>query len=244
MIAPWIRVTAHGFADGRMDPLTAAGALVAARFPTATWAMLTGSVVGPHRNAGSDLDIVVLREDGPGYRESVRFRGWPVELFVHTPDRLTAILARELAARKPTTHRMLARGVPLTGDPGDLPARCARVLADGPPPLTGAERDRLRYLLTDLLDDLTHAVDPDERTVIAATLWTETGRAALTFAGRWLSTGKWLLRELREHDPALAARWLAARDDPGPLATRILAEAGGPLFDGYRVASPAPAERV
>lgn len=67
-----------------------------------------------------------------------------------------------------------------------------------------------------------------------AALWTETARAALAFAGRWVSGGKWLLRELREHDPALATRWLAAQDEPAALATDVLARAGGPLFEGYR----------
>lgn len=59
-----------------MDPLADARDLVAARFPDATWAVLTGSVLGPHRTAGSDLDIVVMRRPelggGPlfeGYRE-------------------------------------------------------------------------------------------------------------------------------------------------------------------------------
>lgn len=217
-----------------MDPLAAARDLVAERFPEATWALLTGSVLGAHRTAGSDLDIVVLLERGPGYRESLHSRGWPVELFVHTPERLAEFLAKDLAARKPSTHRMLAQGVPLTGDPGDLPERCARVLAQGPPPLTDAERDRFRYGLTDLLDDHTHAVDPGERTVIASALWTETARAALAFAGRWISSGKWLLRDLRELDPDFAIRWLAARDGPAAVANQVLASAGGPLFDGYR----------
>jgi hypothetical protein len=49
-----------------------------------------------------------------------------------------------------------------------------------------------------------------------------------------ISGGKWLLRELRDSDPAFAARWLAARDDPAPLAKQLLAGVGGPLFDGYR----------
>ena len=222
-----------------MDPMADAADLVAARFPGATWAMLTGSVLGPHRTPGSDLDIVVLRENEPGYRESLRFRGWPVELFVHTPEQLARYLAREFVARKASTHRMLAQGIPLLGDPGDLPAQCARVLAEGPPPLTGAEHDRLRYVLTDLIDDLTHAVDAGERAVIAAALWAETARAALAFAGRWIGTGKWLLRDLRELDPNLAAEWLAARDDPGPLAERVLGGAGGPLFEGYHAQAPA-----
>jgi hypothetical protein len=218
--------------------LTVAAELVTERFPRARWAMLTGSVLGPHRTAGSDLDIVVLQDDDAGYRESLRHRGWPTELFVHTPHQLARYLERELAARKPSTHRMLATGVPLLGDPGDLPARCARVLADGPPPLTDAERERVRYGLTDLMDDLTHAVDPGERLVIASVLWTEAARAALAFAGRWLSGGKWLLRELRELDPALAGDWLAARDDPAPFAGRVLAPVGGPLFDGYHAHAP------
>ena len=217
-----------------MDALTDARDLVAEAFPNATWAILTGSVLGPERTAGSDLDIVVLHEEEPGYRESRYFRGWPVELFVHTPARLAMFLERELAKRKPSTHRMLAQGVPLLGDPGDLPARCAQVLAAGPPPLTRAERDRLRYGLTDLLDDHKHAVDVGERAVIAAAVWRESARIALAFAGRWVSDGKWLLRELRELDPAFAARWLAARDEPAGLAAEVLAGAGGPLFEGYR----------
>jgi hypothetical protein len=216
------------------DALGAAAALVNERFPDAAWAILTGSVLGPHRTPRSDLDIVIMMEDGPGYRESLHFDGWPVELFVHTRDVLDGFLAKELAARKPSTHRMLAHGVPLAGDPGDLPARCARVLAGGPPPLTEAERDRFRYGLTDLLDDYQHVTDAGERSVIATTVWIETARAALAFGGRWLSSGKWLLRELREFDPEPATRWLAARDDPAPVATEVLAGAGGPLFDGYR----------
>lgn len=217
-----------------MDPLNDARDLVTERFPDAAWAMLTGSVLTEHRTAGSDLDIVVVRDTGPGYRESLHFRGWPVELFVHTPPLLDGFLQRELADRKPSTHRMLAAGQPLIGDPGDLPARCARVLAEGPPPLTRAERDELRYGLTDVLDDHRHATDPGERSVIAATLWFQTAQAALASAGRWVSSGKWLAREMRELDPALAARWLAARDDPAAFSAEILDRAGGPLFDGYR----------
>lgn len=216
------------------DPLNVARELVTARFPDAAWALLTGSVLGPHRTTGSDLDIVVLQESEQGYRESLRYAGWPVELFVHTPERLTTFLQRELSARKPSTHRMLAQGVPILGNPGDLPARCAATLHAGPPPLTTAEHARLRYGLTDLLDDHRHATDPGERLVIAATLWTSAATAALAFAGRWLSHGKWLLRELRELDPGLAARWLAARDDPSAYAKELLTANGGPLFEGYR----------
>ncbi|MEU8817027.1 nucleotidyltransferase domain-containing protein [Actinoplanes sp. NPDC048796] len=223
-----------------MEPVDVARELVRQRFPGASWAMLTGSVLSAARTAGSDLDIVVMRPGGPAFRESLRYRGWPVELFVQNPERLAGFLERELAARKPSTHRMLARGAVLFGDPGDLPARCARVLADGPGPLPQEEKDRLRYGLTDLLDDLEHVTDPGERLVIAAAVWTDAGRAALAFAGRWVSGGKWLLRELREYDPALAGDWLAARDEPAAFADGVLDRYGGRLFEGFS-SSPSPA---
>jgi len=208
--------------------------VVAERYPDATQAWLGGSTTTGRATVTSDLDITVLLSEVDVHRESLEYAGWPVELFVHTPDRLAEFLASELARRKPTTHRMLARGVTLLGDPGDLPTRCARVLAEGPPPLTVTERDRMRYSLTDALDDYARVTDPGERVVIGSALWTETAQAALAFGGRWISGGKWLLRELREFDPSLADRWLAARDDPEPLARQVLADAGGPLFDGYR----------
>ncbi|MBU2664978.1 nucleotidyltransferase domain-containing protein [Actinoplanes bogorensis] len=217
-----------------MNPIDDARALIEERYADCVWALLTGSVLGPARTAGSDLDIVVLIDAEPGYRASLRYRGWPVELFVHTRERLEGFMASELAARKPSTHRMLAHGAALRGDPSAWITRGAEVLAAGPGPLSPAESERLRYGLTDLLDDYAHVVDPGERTVIAATLWTETAQAALLAAGRWMSGGKWLLRELRDLDPALAERWLAARDAPAALATEVLDRAGGPLFDGYR----------
>ncbi len=111
-----------------MDPLSTARDLVTERCPDAAWALFTGSVVTSCRTAGSDLDIVVVHEAGPGYRESLYFHGRPVELFVHTPQRLAEFPARELADRKPSTHRMLAGGIPLVGDPGELPARCAQAV--------------------------------------------------------------------------------------------------------------------
>src|SRR4051794_18031863 len=71
------------FANARQDdvmddPLTVGRDLVIHRFPDAIRALLTGSVLGPARTAGSDLDIVVLQAQGPGYRESLYYRGWPV----------------------------------------------------------------------------------------------------------------------------------------------------------------------
>jgi len=221
------------------DPIADARDLVASRFPGARWAVLAGSVITAQRTPGSDLDVVVLMPSGvPGvpHRETVRFRGWPVELFVHDAPSLERFFDLEYAQRKPTLRRMVATGVPVAGDPGPVRSESARVLAAGPAPLTTAEIDRQRYALTDLLDDLTHVTDPGERVALTGTGWVAAAEAALVLRGAWSGRGKWLLRELRALDPGLASAWLAAAGSPEGVAAfvrRVLDDAGGPLYDGY-----------
>lgn len=224
------------------DPIEDARALVEEMFPRAHWALVTGSVVGARRTPGSDLDIVVLLPDGDPeapHRNSLRYRGWPVELFVHDEESLAYYLGKDLPARRPTLHRMVAVGVPVKGKPEQWQARCAQRLAEGPEPLTPTERDQVRYMLTDLLDDYLHATG-EERPVVAAGLWLESGSAALNLADHWVGTGKWRLRELRDLDDRLADRWLAARENPADFAREVLERAGGPLFEGHKLAGERP----
>jgi hypothetical protein len=236
----------------RAEAPTAAAAAVGVLFPAARWAILAGGVLSAARTPGSDLDIVVCLPEDPGlpYRWSQRRDGWPVELFVHDRMSLEYYLAKDRAARRPALHRMLATGHVVAGDAdeaGRARDRAARILADGPDPLTGDELQRLRYGLTDLLDDLTHGHDPAEAVAIVASLWTATAELALHTARHWLGSGKWLLRELRDLDADLAARWVAAHGDPAAtaaLAAEVLDRAGGALFDGYRAAGERPTRPV
>jgi hypothetical protein len=221
------------------DPIPDARALVRERYPQAVWAVLAGSVLTALRTPGSDLDLVVVLPAGDPAaprRESLVFRDWPAELFVHDEQTLERWLGEEHAARKPSLHRMVGAGVALVGNPVEWQDRCRAVLEAGPDPLSPAQRDRIRYGLTDLLDDLTHATDPGERRVIAATLWSDAGHQALAAGGCWNGNGKWLLRELRALDGGLAERWLRARDDEAAIAAfarEVLDRLGGPLFDGF-----------
>jgi len=235
------------------DPLDDARALARERYPQAVWAVLAGSVLTAHRTAGSDLDIVVVLPLGDPLaprRESLVFRGWPVELFVHDDETLDWWLAKERLQRKPTLHRMVC-GTPVVGDPADRREACRALLDAGPEPMAPAQLEAARYGLTDLLDDLEHATDPGERLVIAATLWTNAAHGALVAANHWDGTGKWLLRELRgleenldgDGGQGLADRWLAAHRDPAAIeafAREVLDRLGGPLFDGYAAAAPRP----
>jgi hypothetical protein len=226
------------------EPLQAATDIVRERFPDAVAAFLGGTVLGPLRTPLSDLDIVVLRpEPAPVFRETVAYAGWTVELFVSTPATYRETVAREVAARRSPVLHMVGEGVVLAGAEAEVIAAEARALiAAGPPPVTDAERDGVRYLVSDLLDDLRGAPDPAETAFVAIRAVDATARLALLTAGWWLGTGKWLGRRLREADPAthdalVEGLRAATAGDIGPLVAAgeaVLAAAGGPLLVGYR----------
>lgn len=225
-----------------MDPVTDARALVEERFPGAQAAFLGGGVLSDQRTTTSDLDVVVIFDGPPApYRESIRWRDWPAEVFVHDVHAIDDWFAKDVARRRPTLARMCADGAILTDADGTGIAvrdQARAVLAEGPPPVESAELDRRRYALTDLLDDLAGSDDPDETVIICCNILVQTAELALVNTGNWLGTGKWLLRELRSADAALAGGLIAAHDQPADLAQladRVLASAGGQLWAGYRV---------
>ncbi len=225
-----------------MDAVEVARALVAERFPAVRAAFLGGGILSAHRTATSDLDIVVVLAGPPApYRESFRWRGWPIETFVHDADSLEYFFGKDIARRRPNLARMCTGGVVLAGrrEETDLFQERARsILTAGPPPLSGTELDLARYGLTDLLDDLAGSTDAGETALIGWHVWIATAELALMLSGHWLGTSKWLLRELRSADPDLAGRLVAASGDPGRLtevADEVLGHAGGRLWAGFRL---------
>src|SRR6266542_993807 len=224
VVGGWKRVcVGRGVAGSMrgMDAVVDARALVAERFPGARWALLSRAVLGPRRTATSDLDIVVMLEGPPApYRESLRWRGWPVEVFVHDEASLRWYFDADLAARRPSLARMCAESVVLAdrdGTAGDVRAEAAERVAAGPGPLPPAELAARRYGLADLLDDLTGATDPGERAVIGWATACAAAELFLGLGGHWQGKSKWLLRELRAADPDFADRLLAALPDPAAV---------------------------
>jgi hypothetical protein len=223
-----------------VDPVTDARDLVAERFPDARWALLGGGVLGAARTPTSDLDIVVMTGRPPApYRESVRWRGWPVELFVNDEESLRWYFDADLAARKPSLARMCATSVVLVDRDGTAETfrtEAAERLAAGPGPLPAEDLDYLRYGVADLTDDLRGATDEGERAFIAWSLTAATAELILATHQHWVGKSKWLLRELRTADPDFAARLVAALPDADALielAVEAQNRAGGRLWEGF-----------
>jgi hypothetical protein len=227
--------------------------LLADRYPDADCAFVAGSLVRGDGSATSDIDLVVLHCSLPrAYRESFIYSGVPVEAFVHDPETLSWFLAQDREAGHPALIGMLSEGV-LIGPRQDagmtFKQQGQQLLADGPPPLREDALSRLRYAITDKLDDLEADRTPAEIVAIGAALYPLLAEFVLRGSGQWSGSGKWTARLLKAFEPSMAEDIenaflkLYRGVDVQPimeLADRLLEPHGGRLFSGYR--SDAPAE--
>lgn len=243
-------MTGHdgGMYGDRPDPVTAATSFVADHFAGARAAFVGGSVLTDDITPTSDLDVVVILEGPPApYRETFEHAGWIVEAFVHTRDSLDHWWAKDAERRVCSLLRMCAESVVVTDPAGvadEIQAAAAARLAEGPPPLTAAEVDQLRYALTDKLDDMAGCDREDELVYIAGDVVQQVAALALAAAGQWGAAGKALARALRATEPDLAERLVNGHrhvviyGDTAVLhraAVDVLVRVGGPLLVGHRV---------
>ena len=229
------------------DPIDQGRRLVRDRFPNALAAVLGGSVAAGRATASSDLDIAVLIGDGgETCRETIRFEGRVVELFIHTRAGLADLFAADVAAGRAVLQSVYATGLILVdaaGEAGCARARAEADLRNGPPALAPEVVETKRYGLTDALDDLADAGDRIERLAVAGVVLSAAADLLCDYHQAWIGGGKWLPRRLLEADGERGAALLEGHlrlctsGDPMPMidaASQILALVGGPLREGYR----------
>lgn len=218
---------------------------VSATYPRATIAIVAGSTARGERTASSDIDLLLIGDDlfdddRTGEAATYSFEGEVFEVFAYTPDGFGEWARRDVERHRPVIVEMLVQGVPVRRDQTLEATRTfwADRLAEGPK-LSDAESQLRRYIITDLLDDLRDSADDLEKQVVAGLLFERTAELMLLTAGRWIGTGKWLPRRLREWD-ATRARALAgplASGDHAAFAEQVQAEldrAGGRVQAGFR----------
>ncbi|MCM5557419.1 nucleotidyltransferase domain-containing protein [Pleomorphomonas sp. JP5] len=226
--------------------LAAARKCLATRFKGASHLFVAGSILRGEGNAFSDIDMVVLYPRlERAWRESFVLDGFPIEAFVQDPETLAYFLQNDAERGVPVMVDMVANGVIISDAPAEAAAiqqRARQVLAAGPKPLSGAPLDALRYILTDLADDLRAERPADEIAATAAQLHPRLIDLMLLGRNRWTGNGKWGPRLLRRLDRRLAEEAAEAFKDavlgkPAALLSltdRELARHGGGCFDGYR----------
>jgi hypothetical protein len=228
-----------------------ANSIHADRYRDAVAIFAAGSIVRGEGTPFSDLDLVVVYAQLPcAYRESFRCGGYPVEAFVHDPETLEYFF---LEVDRPSGVPALPQMVGRNRDPGpsemsrELKRRAAAVIEAGPPVLDSENERRMRYVVSDLLDDLRAPRSHEELIGAGARLYEQLADYHLRRRGLWSAKGKAIPRALRQADAALGAVYcdafaeLFARGDPQAvirLAEDLLRGSGGPLFDCFRAEAP------
>ncbi|HXT69325.1 MAG TPA: nucleotidyltransferase domain-containing protein [Vicinamibacterales bacterium] len=223
------------------------------RYKDAVAVFAAGSLIRGEGTPFSDLDLVVVYAQLPcAYRESFKFGGYPVEAFVHDPATLEYFfLEVDRPSGVPALPQMVVEGIEIPSSSEisrGLKQRAAAVIAAGPAALDNETEQRMRYFISDLLDDLRAPRSQDEMIGAGARLYEQLADYYLRRRGLWSAKGKAIPRVLNRVEPGLSAAYsdafaaLFAKGEPEAairLAEGLLEEAGGTLFEGYRADAPA-----
>jgi hypothetical protein len=226
--------------------------LLATHHPAADAAFVAGSFMRGQGSATSDIDLVVLHPSlTQAYRESFLFHDIPVETFVHDPETLSWFLEQDRKDGRPALIGMLIEGA-LIGPRQDIAHAfkklALQMFAEGPPSLSKDTLQRLRYAITDKLDDLAADRSPAEIIAIGADLYPLLVELALRGSSRWNGSSKWNARLISQMDASIAQQFETAflnlytgsnTHTIMQLADNLLAQHGGRLFSGYRSNAPA-----
>lgn len=227
-----------------MDYVDLAESFVAAHFPNAAIAVVAGSTARGTRTATSDIDLLLVGDDlfsdgRTSIAATYEYGGEAFEVFGYTHEAFGEWAQGGIAQHRPVIVEMLVDGVEVRGRTAlaDLRQTWRRALEAGPT-VTAHELEMRRYVITDLLDDLSDSTDQLEQRVIASTLFDRIAELILLANGHWIGTGKYLPRRLRELSSEIADQ-LSAPLLSGDLpafsreAEFWLERAGGRIHTGF-----------
>lgn len=239
-----LRLRLRRYACG-VDHLAVAERFVAARYSAADVAIVAGSTARSERTPTSDIDLLLLGDelfaaaDQTSEASTHEFEGEIFEVFAYTPAGFDEWADRGVTQHRPVTVHMLVEGTAIRDDGrlASLRRRWQSVLDTGPS-LSAQESAFRRYVITDVLDDLRDAADPLEQQVEAAILFERVSELILLSEGRWIATGKWLPRRLRNlsHERADLLSIPLLERDYATFADRVddeLDRMGGRVQSGF-----------
>ena len=230
-----------------------ANAIFLQRYPDAAVMFAAGSLVRAEGTSTSDLDLVVVFNRLPNaYRESFRFDGLPVEAFVHDPETLNYFFFEmDRLAGIPALPQMVIEGIEIP-EPNSLSRSlkglATDLLSNGPPQLSVNDERKLRYGITDLVDDLREPRSHEELVAIGSELYEVLADYYLRVNGLWSGRGKSIPRALERMNLAVRVKFcgsfedLFQRQDSRSVIALVedwLRPHGGLLFEGHRLDAPA-----
>ncbi len=227
--------------------------ILESKYPAARVIFLAGSIVRGEGTPYSDLDLVVIFDKLPNaYRESFYFQSYPVEAFVHDPETLNYFLFEaDRPTAIPALAQMISEGIEVP-EPSELSQSLKRLAASliesRPPRLSEEDVRKLRYNITNLVDDIRHPRSREELVASGAELYGALADYYFRVNELWSAKAKSIPRILKNTDPDLCSRFCAAFDELFvngrgdkviALAEEMLKPRGGFLFEGHKLDAPA-----
>lgn len=231
----------------RIEAFLAATMYIEEHHPHCQGAILAGSAVRGEATATSDLDIVVFDDTlKTSYRESLLFKGWPLEVFVHSLSSYQAFFESDCSRARPSLPTMVSEGMVIKdlGVLASIKAEADLLLAAGPQKWNDDTFLMKRYFLTDVLDDFIGSESKAELLFITSHLAESLAEFHLRANRQWVGESKWVYRSLRNFDAEFAAEFAATferfyqeghKEPVIALADRVMAPLGGRLFAGFTV---------
>lgn len=237
--------------------LETAESLIAEQFEKAKCAFIAGSVVRGEATETSDIDLVAIYDTNvlpEAYRKSIVYHDWKIELFVQNTNSLTYFWKKDILCNKPSLVSMIAEGIIRPGSNGyaeNLQQKARSILAAGPSALEENELTWMRYMLTDLLDDMESPKNTVELYGTLTTLFQKLGNFYLQANRCWSGEAKSLPRAIKKAFPALLPEYEAAFEAAfngntkpvSDLADTLLAPFGGRYWEGLMSYAPAEANK-
>lgn len=226
--------------------------LKAIRFPDAHVVFLAGSIIRGEETPSSDVDLVVLYQHVPSaYRESFYFQGFPVECFVHDPETLNYFFYEiDRVSGYCSLANMVLEGIEIpkiSKFSQAIKQQATLIMELGPLRLSKEDIDKLRYDITNLIDDLRHPRNSHELMATGTALYEALANYCLRANHQWAARGKAIPRALQKYDPALNikfnecfARLIASGQSETVIALseELLKPNGGFLFEGHKRIAP------
>lgn len=224
--------------------------ILQAKYATAEFAFLAGSIVRGEATPFSDLDLVVVFENLPNaFRESFYFRDFPVETFVHTPETLNYFFEKDVESGVPSLVAMVSEGIEVPSK--NRLSEKLKSLADDiiahPPELSDEEISNFRCWITDLVDDIRAPRSKEELTASGTRLYDALASFYLRANNFWAAKGKTIPRSLEKANPDFCRNFCECFEElfvAGKmekvieLTENLLKPHGGFLFEGLRLDAP------
>lgn len=231
----------------RIEAFLAATKYIEEHHPHCQGAILAGSAIRGEATATSDLDIVIFDDAvKASYRESLLYKGWPVEVFVHSLSTYQSFFESDCARARPSLPTMVSEGMVIKdlGVLASIKAEADLLLAAGPQKWTDDNILMKRYFLTDVLDDFIGSESKAELMFITGHLAESLAEFQLRANRQWVGESKWVYRSLRNFDEEFAVEFAETferfyqdwqKEPVIQFVDQILAPFGGRLFDGFSI---------